>query len=79
MTGFLYIIFIMFNQLELFTSQGCELPTALVSRNASDLVKSVVNKDWAKTSSGLGSHTYVESSTITDPDELQEYWEEYSL
>ena len=40
-----------------------------------------VNKNWMKTSSGLGNHVYVEDliQDETDPDILQEYWEEYSL
>ena len=52
---------------------------ALVSPNCSQLVLDVLENSWDKTSSGLGSHTYVDSLSITDPDELQEYWEEYSV
>jgi len=69
------------NQLELFTPQGLDRPVALVSPNASDLVKQVITNNWDKSSSGLGSHVYVEDviQEITDPEILQEYWEEYSL
>ena len=52
---------------------------ALVSPNCSQLVLDVLNNSWDKSSSGLGDHYYVDSETITDPDELQEYWEEYSV
>ena len=62
-----------------FTPQGLNSPVALVSPNASQLVLDVLENSWDKTSSGLGSHTYVDSQSITDADELQEYWEEYSL
>jgi len=62
-----------------FTPQGCTHPVALVSPNCSQLVLDVLENSWDKTSSGLGSHTYVDSQSITDPDELQEYWEEYSV
>ena len=69
------------NKLVPFTPQGCENPVALVSPNCSQLVLDILEKDCAYTSSGLGSHTYVEdlSQEITDPELLQEYWEEYSL
>ena len=62
-----------------FTPQGCERPVAMVSPNCSQLVLDVLENSWDKTSSGLGSHTYVDSQSITDADELQEYWEEYSV
>jgi len=62
-----------------FTPQGRSNPVALVSPNCSQLVLDVLENSWDKTSSGLGSHTYVDSLSITDPDELQEYWEEYSV
>ena len=62
-----------------FTPQGLESPVALVSPNCSQLVLDVINNSWDKSSSGLGDHYYVDSQSITDPDELQEYWEEYSL
>lgn len=63
-----------------FTPQGLERPVALVSPNCSQLVLDVLNNSWDKSSSGLGDHyCVVDSETITDPDELQEYWEEYSV
>ena len=62
-----------------FTPQGCDKPVALVSPNCPDFIKDVITNSWDKSSSGLGSHIYVDSQSITDPDELQEYWEEYSL
>ena len=52
---------------------------ALVSPNCSQLVLDVLENNWDKSSSGLGSHYSVDSETITDPDELQEYWEEYQV
>ena len=65
--------------LKSFTPQGCDKPVALVSPNLPDFIKDVISNNWDKSSSGLGSHTYVDSQSITDSDELQEYWEEYSL
>ena len=63
-----------------FTPQGLTRPVALVSPNCSQLVLDVINNSWDKSSSGLGDHyKVVDSETITDPDELQEYWEEYSV
>ena len=63
-----------------FTPQGLTSPVALVSPNCSQLVLDVINNSWDKSSSGLGDHyKVVDSETITDPDELQEYWEEYSV
>ena len=62
-----------------FTPQGCDKPVAMVSPNCSQLVLDVLENSWDKTSSGLGSHIYVDSQSITDADELQEYWEEYSV
>ena len=63
-----------------FTPQGLERPVALVSPNLPDFIKDVITNNWDKSSSGLGDHyKVVDSETITDPDELQEYWEEYSL
>tara|TARA_B100000965_G_scaffold313579_1_gene273515 strand:- start:73 stop:285 length:213 start_codon:yes stop_codon:yes gene_type:complete len=69
------------NQLELFTPQGLERPVALVSPNLPDFIKDVISNNWDKSSSGLGSHVYVEDviQTITDDEILQEYWEEYSV
>ena len=62
-----------------FTPLELKSPVALVSPNCSQLVLDVINNSWYKSSSGLGDHHYVISETITDPDELQEYWEEYSV
>ena len=64
-----------------FTPQGCDKPVAMVSPNCSQLVLDVLENSWDKTSSGLGTHYYVEDvrETITDSEELQEYWEEYSV
>ena len=69
------------NQLELFTPQGLERPVALVSPTLPDFIKDVISNNWDKSSSGLGSHVYVEDviQTITDDEILQEYWEEYSV
>ena len=69
------------NQLELFTPQGLERPVALVSPNCPDFIKDVITNNWDKSSSGLGSHVYVEDviQTITDDEILQEYWDEYSV
>ena len=66
-------------KLNSFTPQGCTNPVALVSPNCSQLVLDVLENSWDKTSSGLGSHIYVDSQSITNPEELQEYWEEYSV
>ena len=77
-TLFVYIYFLM-KKLIPFTPQGLKSPVALVSPNCSQLVLDVLENSWDKTSSGLGSHTYVDSQSITDSDELQEYWEEYSV
>ncbi len=75
-----YIFFQMTN-LKSFTPQGCTHPVALVSPNCEQLVLDVLDKCWDKTSSGLGSHVYVEDmiQSIDDPEMIQEYWEEYSL
>ena len=64
-----------------FTPDDCTTPVALVSPNLPDYVKRVINEHWSETSSGLGTHTYVEDliQNETDPDTVQEYWEEYSL
>ena len=77
-TLFVYKYFSM-KKLISFTPQGCDKPVAMVSPNCSQLVLDVLENSWDKTSSGLGSHTYVDSQSITDPDELQEYWDEYSV
>ena len=64
-----------------FTPQGCDTPVALVSPNCPDFIKDVITNNWDKSSSGLGSHVYVEDviQTITDDEILQEYWDEYSV
>ena len=69
------------NQLELFTPQGLNSPVALVSPTCPDFIKDVITNNWDKSSSGLGSHVYVEDviQTITDDEILQEYWDEYSV
>jgi len=77
-TAVVYIYFHM-KKLIPFTPQGLTSPVALVSPNCSQLVLDVINNNWDKSSSGLGDHHYVDSQSITDADELQEYWEEYSL
>ena len=68
-------------QLVPFTPTNCDQPVAFVSPDLPDWIKGVIDNNWDKTSSGLGSHVYVEDLTqeIEDPDILQEYWEEYSL
>ena len=67
--------------LKSFTPQGCTHPVALVSENCSQLVLDVITNNWDKTSSGLGSHVYVEDmiQSIDDPEMIQEYWEEYQV
>ena len=68
-------------QLVPFTPTNCDHPVAYVSPNLPEWIKDVLNKNWNYTSSGLGNHVYVEDliQDETDPDILQEYWEEYSL
>ena len=68
-------------QLVPFTPSNCEQSVAYVSPNLPTWIKDVIDKDWDKVSSGLGDHVYVEDliQDETDPDILQEYWEEYSL
>ena len=76
-------LFIYFSMKKLipFTLQGCDKPVALVSPNCPDFIKDVITNNWDKSSSGLGSHYYVEDvrESLTDSEELQEYWEEYSV
>ena len=69
------------NKLKHFTPPGCARPVALISPNCPDFIKDVITNNWDKSSSGLGSHYYIEDvkETITDPEILQEYWEEYSV
>ncbi len=64
-----------------FTPSNCNEPVALVSPDLPEWVQGVLDENWDKVSSGLGVHTYVEDmiQNTTDPDLLQEYWEEYSL
>ena len=74
-------IFIIMKQLVPFTPTNCDAPVAFVSPNLPEWIQGVIDENWMKTSSGLGTHTYVEDimQDVTDPDTLQEYWEEYSL
>ena len=64
-----------------FTPSNCNEPVAYVSPDLPEWVQLVIDENWMKVSSGLGVHTYVEDmiQNTTDPDLLQEYWEEYSL
>ena len=64
-----------------FTPSNCNEPVAYVSPDLPEWVQGVIDESWMKVSSGLGNHTYVEDliQNTTDPDLLQEYWEEYSL
>ena len=64
-----------------FTPSNYDQPVALVSPDLPEWVQGVIDESWMKVSSGLGNHTYVEDmiQDVTDPDILQEYWEEYSL
>jgi hypothetical protein len=68
-------------QLVPFTPTNCDAPVAFISPNLPEWIQGVIDENWMKTSSGLGTHTYVEDimQDVTDPDTLQEYWEEYSL
>ena len=64
-----------------FTPTDCDMPVAMGSPNLPSWVKDVLNDNWHKVSSGLGNHTYVEDmiQDVTDPEVLQEYWDEYSV
>tara|TARA_Y100000401_G_C8134533_1_gene131833 strand:- start:156 stop:410 length:255 start_codon:yes stop_codon:yes gene_type:complete len=64
-----------------FTPSNCDMPVAMVSPNLPSWIKDVLNDSWDKTSSGLGTHTYVEDmiQDVTDPEVLQEYWDEYQV
>ena len=64
-----------------FTPTNCDQPVALVSPNLPEWIQGVLNESWMKTSSGLGTHTYVEDmiQDVTDPEVLQEYWDEYQV
>ena len=75
----LFTLFIM--QLTLFPMfNGSALVNDKASRDPAVLaaLSSLQERGWPS-SSGLGNHYAVDSESITDPDELQEYWEEYSL
>tara|TARA_B100000131_G_scaffold155143_1_gene150622 strand:- start:477 stop:767 length:291 start_codon:yes stop_codon:yes gene_type:complete len=75
----LFTLFIM--QTELFPMfNGCALVNDKAAKDPAVLaaLQSLQGRGWPS-SSGLGAHYYVDSETITDPDELQEYWEEYSV
>ena len=60
--------------------EGCALVNDSAAKDPAVMaaLSSLQEQGWPN-ASGLGSHYYVDSETITDPDELQEYWEEYSL
>ena len=74
-------IFIIMKQLVPFTPTNCDHPVAFVSPDLPEWIQGVISENWMKSSSGLGDHVYVEDliQDETDPDILQEYWEEYSL
>ena len=65
-------LFPMFNGAALVNDKAAADPAVIAA------LQSLQDQGWPS-SSGLGAHYYVDSETITDPDELQEYWEEYSL
>ena len=68
-------------QLVPFTPTNCDQPVAFISPDLPEWIQGVIDENWLKTCSGLGNHVYVEDmiQDETDPDILQEYWEEYSL
>ena len=75
----LFTLFIM--QTELFPIfNGSALVNDKASRDPAVLaaLSSLQERGWPS-SSGFGDHYYVDSESITDPDELQEYWEEYQV
>ena len=76
-----FIQFQIMSNLIPFTPSNCDMPVAMVSPNLPSWIKDVLNDSWDKTSSGLGTHTYVEDmiQDVTDPEVLQEYWDEYSV
>ena len=59
---------------------GCALVNDSASKDSAVMaaLSSLQEQGWPN-ASGLGTPYYVDSENITDPDELQEYWEEYSL
>ena len=65
-------LFPMFNGAALVNDKAAADPAVMAA------LQSLQGREWPS-SSGLGAHYYVDSETITDPDELQEYWEEYSV
>ena len=65
-------LFPMFNGAALVNDKAAADPVVLAA------LQSLQDQGWPS-SSGLGAHYYVDSETITDPDELQEYWEEYQV
>ena len=65
-------LFPMFNGAALVNDKAAADPAVMAA------LSSLQERGWPS-SSGLGAHYYVDSETITDPDELQEYWEEYQV
>ena len=65
-------LFPMFNGSALVNDKASRDPAVLAA------LSSLQERGWPS-SSGFGDHYYVDSESITDPDELQEYWEEYSV
>ena len=65
-------LFPMFNGAALVNDKAAADPAVIAA------LQSLQDQGWPS-ASGLGAHYYVDSETITDPDELQEYWEEYSV
>ena len=65
-------LFRMFNGAALVNDKAAADPAVLAA------LQSLQDQGWPS-SSGLGAHYSVDSETITDPDELQEYWEEYQV
>ena len=65
-------LFPMFDGAALVNDKAASDPAVMAA------LSSLQEQGWPS-SSGLGAHYYVDSENITDPDELQEYWEEYSL
>ena len=65
-------LFPMFNGAALVNDKAAADPAVMAA------LQSLQGRGWPS-SSGFGDHYSVDSESITDPDELQEYWEEYSL
>jgi len=66
-------------QLVPFTPTNCNGPVALVSDNLPDYILQVIDNNWDKISSGLGTHYTVEEITsIHDQEMIEEYNEEYA-